>query len=166
MNLRKHIIIVLFALVLYKSIEPLVFSLIYIHQASLLTDSSPNTYVDNSQSDSSDSNNIIETQSVETSKKGKIIKVTLTGNRIDHEKQKAFTESINKMLDHQQERPKPQFISFDFALKYLCPVLNSMNIGSIDSYRNQVWTFEDTLSDYYRLIITPPPQNSNSILFT
>ena len=158
MNLRKHIIIVLFALVLYKGIEPLVFSLVYIHQESLLIDASYKSNIDNSLSDSDDSNNIIENQSVENSKNGKIIKMTLTGNRIDHEKQKALSESINKMLDHQQERPKPQFNIVEISNNYLCPDLNTFNINLDNLYLNRLWIFEDKSAECFLPIITPPPQ--------
>jgi len=162
MNLKIHIIIVLFALVVYKTIEPLVYCMVYLQHSTeinnILEENPQNQLTGTSCNDS-----FIEQQSINTSKGVKKINIKLNGNRLDYEKQKAFCDNINKLLDHQQERPKPQFISFDFASNYLCPALNNISLKYFNLGHCSFWTFSEKLPDCFLNIFTPPPQNSNLI---
>lgn len=143
----------------------MVFCVMYLHQEAVILNST-REFIENENSlDPTIANNFIEEKSEQTTKKGKIINVKLTGNRIDHERQKELSDSIKKVLDHQQEKPKPQFNNIDFSLSYLCPAMNTMNIGINNTYQNHLWEVINMYSDYFRLIVTPPPQDNNVVLF-
>ena len=152
------------SIVLYITLEPMVFCVMYLHQEAVIMNSSLDLIDDEISSDPALTNNFIEEKSELTTKKGKIINVKLTGNRIDHDRQKALSDSIKKVLEHQQEKPKPQFNNIDFSLSYLCPIMNTMNIGINDTYQNHLWEVANMNSDYFRLIVTPPPQDNSFIL--
>lgn len=158
MNLRKHITLILLGLVLFKTIEPLMFCIsYYIEYKHISAKSSAiisfNSFINNAESEQG----ILSEESA-TINGIKSIKLKLSGNRLSNEAKKAFNESINKLLDHQQEKSKPQLTFIDLGVNYLCPDPEQLKIVELSNNLSLSWSYNSKLTNCFLSILTPPPQ--------
>ena len=156
MNLRKQIVLVLLTLVLYKTVEPLVFCISYLYKIEQL--SSANFNIETLYNDMEEYPHDIVAKESNTSNGITNIQIKLTGNRLDIEKERIYKESLKDFIKKQQEKQKPTLPVVDINISYLCPenelYYNNPNI--INFYKD--WSYKDKSYNCFLAILTPPPK--------
>lgn len=164
--MKKLIVVGLLTLILYKAVEPLVYSvIIYSAKISIAHNIQKvlDHYNDETQNDqvsgtTSKNNEILN--SIKLNEKQNIsFSLALNGNRITTKLVDQYNEYIKKLLKQQTENSKtPTIAILDLISKFICPsyVINMETYESLAS--NPIWLYLETSIPHIKSIPVPPPQ--------
>ena len=165
--LRKLIVSLLLILILYKAVEPFVYSLI-VYNAKLTIAHNIQKVLDHYNDDTSSDQSTVNTiQKEKLSEKINIrqnktsnFSVALNGNRITAKLVNEYSDYIKNLLKQQSEIPKSQMVLIgDLNSKYICPSYILNEVDSLNIKNKVNWIYLISSVPHIKTIPVPPPQS-------
>lgn len=166
--MKKLIVAGLLTLILYKAVEPLVYSVIICSAKISIARNIQkvldhyNDETQNDQLNGTTTKNIEILNNIKLNEKQNVsFSLALNGNRITTKLVDQYNEYIKKLLKQQSESTKtPTVAILDLISKFICPSYK-INMETYEcTTSNPIWLYLETSIPHIKSIPVPPPQYS------